>query len=190
MISRTALVTTASIAAVVLAGSFAMGANLGLFDRVEDPSGVGQLQLAEVQAAPTTPGATGGTSAMEQWSTQDYDVDGAGIVSLRWRSGTLEVARAEAATGWNAVVEPSASPDTAAAAFTSTTGSVYRFSAQLHADGSVQAAVDAQSSRSGGAEGEYEGRGEEEGEEHEDREHEAEEHEAEEHEYEGGEDDD
>jgi hypothetical protein len=180
MISRTALVTTASIAAVVLAGSFAMGANLGLFDRAEDPSGVGQLELAEVQAAPASPGATEGTSAMEQWSTQDYDVDGAGIVSLRWRTGTLEVARAEAATGWNAVVEPSASRDTAAVAFTSTAGSAYRFSAQLHADGSVQAAVDAQSSGSGGA-GEHE---------EEDEEHESREHEAEEHEYEGGEDDD
>jgi hypothetical protein len=183
MISRTALVTTASIAAVVLAGSFAMGANLGLFDRAEDPSGVGQLELAEVQVAPTTPGATEGSSTMEQWSTQDYDVDGAGIVSLRWRSGTLEVARAQAAAGWNAVVEPSGSPDAATVAFTSTSGSLYRFSAQLHADGSVQAAVDARGTRAGGTEGEHEGEGEGEG-------HESREHEAEEHEYEGGEDDD
>jgi hypothetical protein len=183
MISRTALVTTASIAAVVLAGSFAMGANLGLFDRAQDSSGVGQLELAQVQAAPVTPGATEGSSAVEQWSTQDYDVDGAGIVSLRWRGGTLDVARAQAAAGWNAVVEPSGSADAATVAFTSSSGSVYRFSAQLHADGSVQASVDAQSGQSSGAGAEHE-------EDDEEEEHEGREHEAEEHEYEGGEDDD
>jgi hypothetical protein len=192
MISRTALITSSAIAAVVVAGSFAMGANLGLIGGTEDPAGAGQLDLSEVQAAPAASEASAGADAsMSSWSMQDYDVDGAGIVSLRWREGTLEVARAQAATGWTATVEPSGSAESAAVSFTDGAGTVYRFTAQLHPDGSVQAAVDVPGASGGSGDGE--GDDDEEHEEHEGDSHEGREdsdHEAREHEYEGGEDDD
>lgn len=190
MISRTALVTAAAVTAVVLAGSFAMGANLGVFDSSNDAAAVGQLDLADAQAAPAGAGSGAVDSpAITSWSTQDYDVDGAGIVSLRWQGSTLEVSRAQPSDGWTASVQPSPATEAATVDFTDSTGTVYRFSAQLHEDGSVQAAVETLASAVGGRGG-FDGGEEREGEEHETEEHEAEEHEAEEHEYEGGDDDD
>jgi hypothetical protein len=190
MISRTALVTAAAATAVVLAGSFAMGANLGVFDSPNDAAAVGQLDLADAQAAPTATGpGDAGSGEIASWSTQDYDVDGAGIVSLRWQDGAIEVARAQPADGWSATVQPSGSAEAATVDFTDADGTVHRFGAQLHADGSVQAAVVTLPPAAAAGGGSSEG-GEREGDEHEGDEHESGEHEAEEHEYEGGEDDD
>ena len=57
MIRKTAAITAASIAGVVLAGSAAVGANIGILDAADD-TGLGTLSAEAAISAPAEPSTT------------------------------------------------------------------------------------------------------------------------------------
>ncbi len=155
MMKRTASVTAASIAGVILAGGTAIGANVGIL-QAADSSPLGQLS-AEVSAPTTTTlgealeadptGSAGSASAtqaslpeVERPSIQSFAIDTAGTIDLEAVAGTLLIDRVTTNPGWS-WVPGSASPDSVTITFTSG-GDVLEFSAFLHDDGMISANVD------------------------------------------------
>lgn len=79
MAHRTALITAASIAAVILASAAAVGANLGILNAADSAS-VGELSAASAQAIrPTAVAVADDTGAI---ASQEYKVDKAGTVRV------------------------------------------------------------------------------------------------------------
>ena len=135
MLSRTALITAGSIAVVLLTGSFAMGANLGLIGSSEDGGApVGQFDLADIEVA-----ANPSTTEV-QLTAQEYQVENAGSVSLRWTPGELVLAEAAPTEGWTTLVDDSGLPNSVSIGFASA-DTVYLFTAVRQPDGSVQVDV-------------------------------------------------
>lgn len=135
MISRTALITAGSIAVVLVSGSVAMGANLGLIGSSDDGGApVGQFDLADIEMT-----ATPSTTEV-QLTAQDYQVENAGSVSLSWTPGELVLAEATPAEGWTTLVDDSGLPSSVSIGFASA-DKVYLFTAVRQSDGSVQAEV-------------------------------------------------
>ena len=201
MIRKTAAITAASIAGVVLAGSAAVGANIGILDAADD-TGLGTLSAEAAISAPAeTTGATveldpsPATSEVtvapiDDSGVQTFAVDAAGTVDLETDDSGLHVKAVHATDGWS-WQETASGPNAVAITFTSG-GDTLEFVAALNADGSIDAGVDrpiftsapaAASSPSPATAGTYEDDDEHEDDEHEDHEHE-------DHEHEGGDDDD
>jgi hypothetical protein len=138
---RTALVTAAGIAAVVVAGTFAVGANVGILDASSDNE-IGALTAAGdlVPTTAATPGpVTTGASTSTTATAQTYLVDVAGTVTVDATGGPLVVSAVDAAPGWTWIADPSASTPVELT-FTDGVRSLV-FSATRGSDGRIAASV-------------------------------------------------
>ncbi len=112
-----------------------MGANLGLIGSSEDGGApVGQFDLADIEVA-----ANPSTTEV-QLTAQEYQVENAGSVSLRWTPGELVLAEAAPTEGWTTLVDDSGLPNSVSIGFASA-DTVYLFTAVRQPDGSVQVDV-------------------------------------------------
>jgi hypothetical protein len=103
------VVTALSIFAVVLAGLFALGANLGIL-QAADRTDVGQLSAAGDLTTPGTqvvdvyvadpPAGTIPPSGSTPGPVQQFNVDVAGTVALATTAGALRVEQVAPTTGW------------------------------------------------------------------------------------------
>jgi hypothetical protein len=151
MIRKTAAITAASIAGVVLAGSAAVGANIGILDAADD-TGLGTLSAEAAISAPAdNTGATveldpsPATSAVtiapsDDSGVQTFAVDVAGTVDIETDSSGLHVKAVHPNDGWS-WQETTGGPNAVALTFTSG-GDTLEFVASLNADGSLDARVD------------------------------------------------
>lgn len=94
---RTAVVTAASIAGVVLAGATALGANLGILSSAGNAGDLSAIAAATSPSSSTTIGSTSETIA--------YQVQGVGVVSLTRAGERLALAGVQAGAGWTWTVE-------------------------------------------------------------------------------------
>jgi hypothetical protein len=106
---RTALITAGGIAAVIVAGAFAVGANLGILDASSDNQ-IGALAAAGdlvpttgATPAPVTTGPATPTTA----APQTYLVDVAGTATVDPTGDTLVVSAVSANPGWTWTPGPS-----------------------------------------------------------------------------------
>jgi len=139
---RTALITAASIAAVVFAGAIAVGANLGILT-VADSAPVGQLSPATVAAAQTTtPPPTHQLAAVKTAapSNQQYLIKKAGAVKVRFSKTNLRLADVRANKHWSWTL--SQASDTKLTVTFKHGSDTYTFAAQLSPHGKVTAKVD------------------------------------------------
>jgi hypothetical protein len=148
-IGRTSLITAASIAGVVLAGSIAVGANIGILNAADDSdigslSAAGDLIPASTQVVdvylddPTTTTATSATTRPSMIG-QEFAVDAAGTVAVVPTAGEVRLGDVVANAGWSWSL---AQPDASALAVTFTDGvRTLEFTAALGADGTITAAV-------------------------------------------------
>ncbi len=109
---RTALITAASIAVVVLAAAIAAGANLGILNAA-DSRPVGTLSAATVVQTSTTKAvrahASGKTAAGADASgTQEYVIKKAGTVNVAAGRGALRLVDVKAGHGWTWALEQTA----------------------------------------------------------------------------------
>ena len=95
MIRKTATITAASIAGIILAGGAAVGANIGILNSSEDDT-LGQLS-AELQPAPESTSTSPDTSP----SVERFTVDAAGTVAVRHVGDAIEVENVSPNTGWS-----------------------------------------------------------------------------------------
>jgi hypothetical protein len=139
---RTALITAGGIAAVIVAGAFAVGANLGILHASADN------QLGELAAAGDLVPTTGATPAPVTTvpatpmttAPQTYLVDVAGTVALDATGETLVVRAVGANPGWTWTEAPS---NATHVALTFTDGvRTLVFTATRAADGRIDASVD------------------------------------------------
>jgi hypothetical protein len=98
---RTALITAASIAAVVFAGAIAVGGNLGILTVADSaPAGVGQLTGATVvKAGAATPG-TKYADAKKVADSQRYIIKKAGSVNVAFSKKNVRLVDVTVRTGW------------------------------------------------------------------------------------------
>ena len=106
---RTALITAGGIVAVIVAGAFAVGANIGILDASSDHQ-IGELAAAG-DLVPTTEGSlapvTTGPATSTTTAPQTYLVDVAGTITVDLTGGAV-VARAVGANpGWTWTPGPS-----------------------------------------------------------------------------------
>jgi hypothetical protein len=137
---RTALIGAASLAAVVVAGVAAVGANLGILGTT-DPGPIGELSAANLATAePQTvdagvedagPGVAGG---------QQFTVGSAGAVWLLSEGTDLQIDRVQPNSGWSWASSP-ASPGEVRVDFSSGAHRV-AFVAVRNADGTITARAD------------------------------------------------
>jgi hypothetical protein len=136
---RTALITTGGIIAVIVAGAFAVGANIGILDTSSDHR-IGQLAVAG-DLVPTTEAGRAATLSPPVFAgRQAYLVADAGTVALDSTGSALVVTATDAQPGWTWVASPS-DANHAAVTF-SGGGRTLVFSATRAADGSVDVRVD------------------------------------------------
>ena len=139
---RSALITVGGIAAVIVAGAFAVGANLGILHASADNQ-LGELAAAGdlVPTAGPTPGPVTTVAAPPiTTALQTYLVDVAGTVALDATSGTLVVSAVSANPGWTWTEVPY---DATHVELVFTDGvRTLVFTATRAADGSVDARVD------------------------------------------------
>ncbi len=156
MIKKTASVTAASIAGVILAGGAAIGANVGIL-QAADSGPLGELS-AEVAATTTTIDLPPTTEEFQTDSSvvdtasqetlpqagestiQSFAIDAAGTIDLEVAEGALVIGNVSTNPGWT-WVPGQATSDTVAVTFTSG-GDVFEFSAMLQPDGTISANVD------------------------------------------------
>ena len=139
---RTALITAASIAAVVFAGAIAVGANLGILT-VADSAPVGQLSPATVAAAQTTtPPPVPKLAAVKTVgpSTQQYVIKKAGAVKVRFSKTNLRLADVGVNKHWTWTLAQTS--DTKLTVTFKHGSDTYTFAAQLSPHGKVTAKVD------------------------------------------------
>jgi hypothetical protein len=151
---RTAIVTAASVAVVILAATAAIATNLGILNSGTDTGEVGALTVAttdqtEVPPAPvvvvTDDEATSEPSAPETTSEPAgeitaYAVADAGIVTLENDGSMLTIVDVQANPGWQtAQILDGTGVDVG---FVNADGTVLRFIAALDADGSVRTVVE------------------------------------------------
>lgn len=148
---RTKLITAASIAGVILAALFAVGANLGILASTND-SAVGQVSAAgdlvppatqvvdvylDDQGNPVAPQA--GTATTTTSNAQQFVVDAAGTVDVSVVGGRAHIDRISPTNGWTARTAPASGTD-AAVAFTNGTRTL-EFVASVNDDGSLAGEV-------------------------------------------------
>ena len=106
---RTALITAGGIVAVIVAGAFAVGANIGILDASSDHQ-IGELAAAG-DLVPTTQGAlapvTTGPATSATTAPQTYLVDVAGTVTVDSTGGTVVASAVDANPGWTSTPGPS-----------------------------------------------------------------------------------
>ena len=152
MIRKTAAVTAASIAGVMLAGTAAVGANIGILNAADD-TGLGTLSAeaavsATAEPAPTTvrPDPSPTTSetvpadASDTPHVQTFAVDAAGTIDVELDEAGLHVKAVDANDGWS-WKETDSESGTLAVTFTSGDEKL-EFLAALTPDGSIAARVD------------------------------------------------
>ncbi|NHZ70096.1 MAG: hypothetical protein GWP18_00465 [Proteobacteria bacterium] len=154
---RTAIVTAASVAVVILAATAAIATNLGILNSGTDTGEVGELSVATAQesvvttSAPTTaPLQTTTTADDDEAEDTDqaapageisaYVVGDAGTVTLANDGSMLTIIEVEASSGWEtAQVLDGTAVDIG---FVSSDGTVLRFLATINPDGSVETVVE------------------------------------------------
>jgi hypothetical protein len=150
MIRKTAAITAVSIAGVVLAGSAAVGANIGILDAA-DETGLGTLSAEAAISTPAdstvttvtsdpSPATSAVTVAPSDAKVQTFAVDAAGTVDIETDDSGLHVKAVHANDGWT-WEEASSGPDAVTLTFTSG-GDTLEFVASLSPDGSIDARVD------------------------------------------------
>jgi hypothetical protein len=98
---RTALITAASIAAVVFAGAIAVGANLGILTVADSaPAGVGQLTAATVVKPGAVTPATKYVAAKKVANSQKYIIKQAGSVNVAFSKKNLRLVDVTVKKGW------------------------------------------------------------------------------------------
>ncbi len=100
MIRKTALITSLSVAGVVLAGGAAIGASVGILNAADD-NDLGQLTVDDLDTATGLSVETLATGAI----VQAFEVDRAGSVEVINTDGVLSIGSVVAAEGWTAVEE-------------------------------------------------------------------------------------
>jgi len=102
---RTAVVTAASVAGVLLVGAAALGANLGVLGSPEREglSAAGGPEVATVYVDDAATAAAVPTTTTPE--VLAYNVPGVGIVTLDRSTDGLRVAGVELVSGWTSVVE-------------------------------------------------------------------------------------
>jgi hypothetical protein len=163
---RTALVTAASIAAVVITGTAAVGANIGILSSADD-SPVGELSATTELAAqpvevvveiptaepsatpePTSqptpepePSTSGDGTAGSGVRTEAFQVDRAGTVVVAVDAGTVQVDSVDPAAGWTWTPDDDVADDSLDVRFSS--GSeVLVLHVELRSDGTLDARID------------------------------------------------
>ncbi len=140
---RTALITAGGIAAVVVAGAFAVGANIGILDASSDNQ-IGALAAAG-DLVPTTapamaPVTTGDGATSATAGPQTYLVDVAGTVDVGATGDAVAVSAVVANPGWTWTAGPS---DATHVELTFSDGvRSLVFTATRAADGSIAAGVE------------------------------------------------
>jgi hypothetical protein len=148
MIRRTALTSAAAIAAVVVTGTIAIGANLGLL-ATQDASAAPAAAVEEV-AAPETidlflpvadePDSVSGAADEIPTTEQEFTIDRAGTLVVSFNADGLQVDSVSPADGWEWETTESADAEVR---ITFTDGQVaIEFVASLNEDGSLSATVD------------------------------------------------
>jgi hypothetical protein len=131
MVRRTALITAASVAGVVLAGAAVVGANIKILDSAAE-GGIGELSATTVPVAETA--AVG-----QPDESQSYAVAEAGTVLVERYGAELRLASVTPAPGWSHTVDSQAA-DALLATFTDGT-TTYQFLATVGGDGNISAGV-------------------------------------------------
>ena len=143
MIRKTAAITAASIAGVVIAGGAAVGANIGILNAVDDNS-LGELSAETVITTPSieTDGSVGSSVdvASSPRSIQSFDVDVAGTVDIESGPAGLRLVEVQTSEGWS-WVDTTTEPGTISLTFASGTDRL-EFSAVSADDGTIDANVD------------------------------------------------
>jgi hypothetical protein len=145
--SRTSLITAVAVAGVLVAGTAAIAANIGILNSTDDSS-IGSLSATDdlVDETSTTSVATTlattTTTSLEDSATNagdSYVVDDAGVVTLSSASGNLALVSVVPQPGWTVT---STQPDAATLEVSFTNGvRTLVFSAVLGPDGVVTADV-------------------------------------------------
>ena len=148
---RLASITAVGIAAVIVAGAFAVGANLGILDASSNNE-IGTLDAAGA-LVPTTDAApapaTTVSAAPITTGAQTYLVDAAGVVGVDAHGDVLAVSAVDANPGWTWTAGPA---DATHVELTFTDGvRTVVFTATRAADGTVDAQVDEPASRAASA---------------------------------------
>jgi len=153
---RTAIVTAASVAVVILAATAAIATNLGILSSGTDTGEVGALTVAatEQSEVPTTIAevdddtTTDATAAPDAEASESspageitaYAVADAAIVTLENDGSMLTIIDVETNPGWQtAQILDGTAVDIG---FVNTDGTVLRFVATLNQDGSIQTVVE------------------------------------------------
>jgi hypothetical protein len=111
--SRTSLVTAAAIAGVLIAGTAAVAANIGILNAA-DSSDIGELAATDellpttgaaagTPPAPPVPPSTASTTVPPN-GVQQYDIEGSGSVWLLSTTSGLALDHVVAQPGWNSVL--------------------------------------------------------------------------------------
>lgn len=139
--NRTSLITAAAIVGVLLAGSAAVAANIGILDAA-DGSPIGDLQATGdlTQFTGTAAGAVSPpTSDAAAGSPTEYTVDTAGTVVVLADSGQLALSEVRTNDGWTS--DPAHDGPTALTVTFTNADRTVVFTASLAADGSIVADV-------------------------------------------------
>ena len=112
--SRTTLVTAAAIAGVLIAGTAAVAANIGILNAADDstlgelaatdellPSEPASLPTTVATVATTAPSSTAPETTLPTGVAQQYDIEGAGSVWLMTTTSGLALDHVEAVPGWS-----------------------------------------------------------------------------------------
>ncbi|NNF55370.1 MAG: hypothetical protein HKN03_13135 [Acidimicrobiales bacterium] len=143
MIRRTAAITAASIAGVIIAGGAAVGANVGILNAANDPT-FGTLSAdATIFNSDDTSTSTSTSSTLlnrgDNQATQVFSVDTAGTVTVETDGTGLKVADVVANTGWT-WEDAGHGSGRVIVRFISATDTL-EFHANLNSDGSIEAQV-------------------------------------------------
>ncbi len=144
MIRKTAAITAASLAGVILAGGAAVGANIGILNAADDNS-LGNLSAdmatttATVEVPMSLPPIVDDISDTSD-ATQSFAVDVAGTVDVETSDGGLDLGDVTTSQGWS-WEETSTDGNTVMVAFSSGADTL-EFTATRNADGTISASVD------------------------------------------------
>ena len=140
MIRKTAAITAASIAGVVLAGGAAIGANIGILNAADDDS-LGTLSATAITApAMESLTSTAETADAKSSNIQSFAVDAAGIVDLAVTDQGLQLIDVRPNDGWT-WSEMDGGDGSISVSFASATDSL-EFAAARNPDGTIAALVD------------------------------------------------
>lgn len=143
MIRKTAAITAASIAGVILAGGAAVGANIGILNAADD-NALGDLSaeapITTPYAEPTATVQPIVNSTDSNGSNQSFAVDTAGTVEIGTEGSGLQLSDVRTNQGWS---WQETSTDQNAVTVTFTSGAdTLEFTATQNDDGTISASVD------------------------------------------------